>query len=276
MTEIIQPMPPLSAEEFDALRSDIATNGVVLVPVIKDQHGRIIDGNHRAAIATELGIDYPVRVVEVTDDADAWDRAVALNCARRHLTREQTRTIIATEIRRRPEDSDRAIARRVGCSPTSVGAVRAKVSKLDSLAAEFDAYAQEMQLQMCLRVVPLLCQVDDHSEQVRQAWRCGMDDLDACEHLSRAAAVWVRNFVWQPLDDYMAEDAAQDRQRGAFQSTGQVIDGAELAQRIESLSDWPPMMAFVLRESWPDIFTDTADEWLLSKLDTTTAKAVTS
>jgi ParB-like chromosome segregation protein Spo0J len=125
MTEIIQPMPALDAEELDALRADIEANGV-LVPVVKDQHGRILDGNHRAAIATELGMDYPTVTVTVADDEDAWDKAVSLNCARRHLTREQRRELVTAEIIRRPNDSDRAIARRVGCSPSTVGSVRAE------------------------------------------------------------------------------------------------------------------------------------------------------
>jgi hypothetical protein len=124
MSEVIQPMPELTSEEFDALRADIAAHGV-LVPIVRDQHGRIIDGNHRAAIAQELGIDCAATVIEVADDDDALDRAVSLNCARRHLTREQRRDLIEAEIRRRPDDSDRAIARRVGCSPSTVGTVRA-------------------------------------------------------------------------------------------------------------------------------------------------------
>ncbi len=122
----IQPMPQLTPEQRDALRADIAANGV-LVPVVKDQYGRILDGNNRAAIAAELGLDYPVTVFKVKDDRDAYDRAVSLNCARRHLSREQTRSLIASEIRRCPEDSDRAIARRVGCSPSTVGSVRAEL-----------------------------------------------------------------------------------------------------------------------------------------------------
>ncbi|WP_261898179.1 ParB N-terminal domain-containing protein [Mycobacterium marinum] len=121
-------MPELSAEQLDALRSDIAANGV-LIPVVKDQHGRIIDGHNRAAIATELGIDYPVQAVQVIDDDDAYDRALALNCGRRHLSREQVRDLITSEIRRKPDDSDRAIARRIGCSPTTVGTARAGVRR---------------------------------------------------------------------------------------------------------------------------------------------------
>lgn len=126
MIDVIQPMPELADEQLASLRADIAANGI-LVPVVVDQHGRILDGNHRAAIATELGMDYPTVTVTVEDDEDAFDKAVSLNCARRHLSREQRRELIRSEMRRRPDDSDRAIAKRVGCSPSTVGSVRSEV-----------------------------------------------------------------------------------------------------------------------------------------------------
>ncbi len=132
-----QPMPELAPEEYEALKADITANGII-VPVVVDQHGRVLDGHNRKAIAVELGIECPVAVREVTDDDDAIDLAVTLNCARRHLSREQVREVIANEIERRPDDSDRAIARRVGCSPSTVAMVRAlaagraQVSNLDS------------------------------------------------------------------------------------------------------------------------------------------------
>ena len=106
MNHPIQPMPELDPEQYDALVADIVANGV-LVPVVKDQHGRILDGNNRAKIAEQLGIDYPVKIVEVADDLDAWDKAVGLNCARRHLNREQKRELITAELMRRPDQSDR-------------------------------------------------------------------------------------------------------------------------------------------------------------------------
>ena len=105
------------------------------MPITVDQHGRVVDGNNRAAIAAELGIDCPRVVVEVADDDAAIDMALTLNCARRHLTQEQKRQLIRAELSRRADDSDRAIARRVGCSPSTVGAVRKDeegVSNLDS------------------------------------------------------------------------------------------------------------------------------------------------
>ena len=42
----------------------------VLVPIIRDQAGNILDGHHRAAIANQLGIEAPERSVEAPDDPD--------------------------------------------------------------------------------------------------------------------------------------------------------------------------------------------------------------
>jgi ParB-like chromosome segregation protein Spo0J len=122
-----QVLPPLDPDELAALETDIAERGVV-VPVVLDQHGRLLDGHHRRDIAARLGIECPTDVVHVVDDEDARRRALALNLARRHLSREQRRELIAAEIVAAPEDSDRAIARRLGVDHKTVGAVRLHLS----------------------------------------------------------------------------------------------------------------------------------------------------
>lgn len=116
-------MPDHTPEALAALKADIAEHGVQ-VPVVTDQHGRVLDGNNRVAIASELGIDYPVEVIEVTDDADAEDRAIALNLVRRHVSRAQMRELIQDQLDRHPEMSDRAIAKRLGTSHPTVASVR--------------------------------------------------------------------------------------------------------------------------------------------------------
>ena len=50
-----QVLPPLSAEDYAALKSSIAARGV-LVPVDYDEEGNILDGHHRGQICSELGI----------------------------------------------------------------------------------------------------------------------------------------------------------------------------------------------------------------------------
>ena len=128
-TGAYQVMPPLSTEEYAALKADIAANGV-RVPITLDQHGNVIDGHHRKQIADELGVHCPRVICDYADPEQVRELAFTLNLARRHLTREQKRELIAAEIERRPADADRAIARRLHCSPSTVGAVR--VSNLDT------------------------------------------------------------------------------------------------------------------------------------------------
>ncbi len=132
---MFQPMPDLSSDQLAALKVDIIKNGIIM-PVVVDQHGRVIDGHNRRRIADELGIPCPTETHHVADDEEAHELALTLNCARRHLTREQIRVLIGTEIARRPGDSDRAIARRIGCDHKTVGSVRGgeipHLSKLDS------------------------------------------------------------------------------------------------------------------------------------------------
>lgn len=133
VSQQFQPMPPLDPDRYSALRADIEQNGV-LVPVVKDQHGRILDGHNRAAIAAELGITHPTETRTVADDEEAWSLAVTLNTARRHLNREETRALIRSVAERHPDWSDRQISRLVGCSPSTVGSVRRpEVSNLDTL-----------------------------------------------------------------------------------------------------------------------------------------------
>jgi ParB-like chromosome segregation protein Spo0J len=50
-----QVLPPLSGEDYAALKSDIAVRGV-LVPVEYDEEGNILDGHHRVHICAELGM----------------------------------------------------------------------------------------------------------------------------------------------------------------------------------------------------------------------------
>lgn len=131
-----QVMPDLTAEEYAALKADVAANGV-RVPVDVDEAGVILDGHHRAAVAAELGIDYPTRVVDGLDEAGKREHALAVNVARRQLTREQRRELVAAEVERCPSDSDRAIACRCGCDHKTVGSVRRE------LAGEIPQYSRE-------------------------------------------------------------------------------------------------------------------------------------
>lgn len=133
-----QVMPPLSADEYEELKADIQARGV-LVPVEYDEDGEILDGHHRVQICEELGITEWPRVVRIgLSEAGKLTHARQLNLARRHLDREQKRTLIAQQLRETPQTSDRQIAESLGVSPTTVGTVRSELedagelSKLDS------------------------------------------------------------------------------------------------------------------------------------------------
>ncbi len=132
-----QVMPPLDPEDFATLRESIKKEGMLL-PVIVDGAGNILDGHHRAAIAHQLGRQYDTVVRKGLTPAQKRSLAYTLNIARRQLTRAQVRDLIAKSLKADPQLSDREHGRRTGVSPTTVGTVRGKleqtgdVSKLDT------------------------------------------------------------------------------------------------------------------------------------------------
>lgn len=106
----------LPAAVEDALRASIRRFGV-LVPVVTDQHGTVIDGHHRARIAAELGVDHRTDVVTVADDDEAREVAVTLNADRRQLDAEQRREVVAAL--RAAGHSYRAIGGALGVDPAT-------------------------------------------------------------------------------------------------------------------------------------------------------------
>ena len=125
-----QVMPPLSDEEYQALKEDIAENGVQ-VPVVLDADGTIIDGYHRVQARQELrdeGHDVPPHPTTTRSDltTDDQKRALAwrLNMQRRHLSQAQKREAIAAKLKESPEWADRRIARLLGVDHKTVRNVR--------------------------------------------------------------------------------------------------------------------------------------------------------
>jgi ParB-like chromosome segregation protein Spo0J len=105
-------LPALSDDERTRLSESIALDGVI-VPVIKDQDGTIIDGHHRAAIAEGLGIDYPVTVLTV--DEERRERlAITLNWARRQLSSYDGWAMIADLADRHAAAASEAARQRMG------------------------------------------------------------------------------------------------------------------------------------------------------------------
>lgn len=112
------PLPPLTPEEYEALKADIALRGVI-VPILLDVHGNVIDGHHRRQAARELGehIICPEETLECTEE-EARDLAVVLNTHRRQLSPEGRREAVARlrELGR----SVRQIAEAVGAPKSTV------------------------------------------------------------------------------------------------------------------------------------------------------------
>jgi transposase-like protein len=125
-------LPALDASTAVALRDSIEMHGVV-VPVVVDQHGRIIDGHHRSRIADDLGISYIKRSIEVADEDEFRKLSVELNTIRRHMPIEERQRIVA-ELRALGH-SVRAIAGTVG-APKSTVADDLKVSGSGHVPAE--------------------------------------------------------------------------------------------------------------------------------------------
>ena len=217
-----QPMPELTIEQYDALKSDISVHGI-LVPIVIDQYDRVLDGHNRFRIAAELKIDCPRKVHHVADDDEAADLAVSLNCARRHLTREQVREVIAAELARRPGDSDRAIARRVGCDHKTVGAVRSgevpQVPKLDTTTMTRDEALRST-------AKAKKAMVDARDQLVFQAITALTNKISAAEIVMAFTAVMrsmevdgmdaehvLRDYVFTPVIDWLMDPQTTEEYR---------------------------------------------------------------
>jgi DDE family transposase/ParB-like nuclease family protein len=90
---LFQALPPLSPEEYRDLEQDILANGI-LVPIIVDENGVVIDGHHRQKIAKDHNLPCPSEVKTGFTDTYKRSMALSLNINRRHLTREQHMVLI--------------------------------------------------------------------------------------------------------------------------------------------------------------------------------------
>jgi hypothetical protein len=116
-------------DQFLALRYNIAVNGV-LVPILTDGGRpvcRVIDGGNRKAIADELGYDCPEVVQAGLTQEEMRTLARALSLARRQLTAEQKRQLIADQLLETPDRSNRWLGKQLGVSHPTVARVRAEL-----------------------------------------------------------------------------------------------------------------------------------------------------
>jgi hypothetical protein len=140
-----QIMPPLSEDQFEALKADISTAGI-RVPIEVDENGEVIDGHHRRAIAMELGIECPETVIRGLAEFEKLDRAFVLNATRRHFDREQKRAVVVKSLMLHPRLADREHARRCGVSHPTVSGVRAALEaagRLESFTSRVSGDGRE-------------------------------------------------------------------------------------------------------------------------------------
>ena len=82
-------------------------------------------GHHRLKICGEIGLkDFPKVIRAGMTEDEKRTHARKLNMARRHLTQEQRRELIQTQLTETPEKSDRQIADELGTDHKTVGTQR--------------------------------------------------------------------------------------------------------------------------------------------------------
>jgi len=126
-------MRPLTEDEYSELRQSIIENGRVLVPIVMDEDGNVIDGHHRLKICQELGFEkyanYDVQIIPGLTETEKLHMAEQLNEARRQLTMEEKRNEIKRRLIQAPEVSDRQIAADIGVDKNTVNSQRKKLER---------------------------------------------------------------------------------------------------------------------------------------------------
>ena len=128
-------LPPLPDDQYEGLRNNIAINGV-LVPILTDGGSPVrlvIDGNQRKRLADEFGYPCPEVARPDLDPEEMRALARALNLARRTLTSEQKRTLIADQLAETPDRTNRMVAKLLGVDHKTVASVRAEAERLGEI-----------------------------------------------------------------------------------------------------------------------------------------------
>lgn len=79
---------PLATDDMEALRKSVLANGI-MVPVIIDTDGMVLDGHNRVNIAVDNDLPIPFLTVDLETDAEKRALAWELNRARRQMSPEQ-------------------------------------------------------------------------------------------------------------------------------------------------------------------------------------------
>jgi N6-adenosine-specific RNA methylase IME4 len=118
-------MPDMTPAEFEVLKADIARRGV-LVPLDVDETGEILDGHQRYRAWVELKKNEPPLIIvrEGLSEQEKHAFVRKNNILRRHLTRDQIRSLIAEQLKETPDWADNRLAEELGVDGKTVGSVR--------------------------------------------------------------------------------------------------------------------------------------------------------
>ena len=134
------PRPP--ARGVREAQKDIAQRGVQ-VAIELTPEGEILDGHQRVRACQELKIkNYPRRIISGLDEEGKRHHALKANCLRRQLTRLQKKELIASELKRKPRQSNRLLAEVFGVDDKTIAAYRheleltAEIPQLESFVGK--------------------------------------------------------------------------------------------------------------------------------------------
>lgn len=125
-----QPLGWMPRHHFRQLKQSIAITGKILVPIVTDENGDILDGHHRELAYQQLTddgfkIERPVpQIVTGLTEEEKRHHALRTNMVRRRITRRQRRKIIEEELRRSPDLANQWIAEVCGTTGKTVAEVR--------------------------------------------------------------------------------------------------------------------------------------------------------
>jgi hypothetical protein len=121
-------LPMMERKELEEMAASIKAEGLhvpVVYFVTKQGERLLLDGRNRFEASDMAGLPLDTEGKIVNEGAiDPYVYVISANIKRRHLTTEQRRDLAAKVIAARPDKSDRAIAKEVGVSHSTVAKVR--------------------------------------------------------------------------------------------------------------------------------------------------------
>lgn len=171
-----QLFPALRADEYEALKADIAQRGILIPAEIDAETGEVLDGHHRLRIASELGIECPRVLRTFVTDGERTAHVIALNLKRRHLD-----PVTWAEFFKRYAEA-RGV--RLG---SGKGDPTGKAASAAALAGELGVAPRTVRSRLALLDLPAPLQ-----EQVRQGERTAKTAAQEAKRQTRQAEASVR------------------------------------------------------------------------------------